>query len=208
MIEARLGIGFSLTIQNRDAEALEVFEAILAESPRFYLALRWACVACTNLNQLDKAIGYAMEMTEVKPYSEEPWVHVGVAARKKGDLELSRRANDEQLERGLRKLEVDSDDLVTLSRTATAYAVRGEREKTRKLIDRIVEADPDEGLVIYNAACASALLGERDLMLTLLRLALERGFTNTVTWVKGDPDFRDFQDDPEFRAIVDAPRPK
>jgi tetratricopeptide (TPR) repeat protein len=120
---------------------------------------------------------------------------------------LSRHASAEQLERGLRKLEVDPDDLVTLSRTANAYAARGDGDKARELIDRIVEADPDEGLVLYNAACGMALLGERERMLTLLRLALERGFVNTLSWVRSDPDFRDYQDDPEFRAIVDTAHP-
>jgi len=182
-------------------------KAILAERPRFYLALRWASVVNTNLNRHDEAIDYAMQMAEAKPYSEEPWVHVSVAAAKKGDTELAQRAHRELLERALTKLEVDPDDFLALSRTATAHASLGELEKAREAVDRILEADPDDGIVVYNTACASALLGDRDRMLELLRRALELGFTNTLAWVKGDPDFKDYHDDPDFKAIVNAPRP-
>jgi TolB-like protein/Tfp pilus assembly protein PilF len=206
MIEARLGIGFSLTLQRRLEESLKAYEAVLAERPRFYLALRWACVTNTNLNRHDEAIDYAMQMAEVKPYSEEPWVHVSVAAAKKGDMELAQRARREQLERGLTKMEVDPEDFLALSRIATAYASIGEPEKARAAIDRILDADPDDGIVVYNTACASALLGDRDRMLELLRRALALGFTNTLAWVKGDPDFKDYHDDPDFKAIVNAPR--
>ena len=56
-------------------------------------------------------------------------------------------------------------------------------------------------LVLYNAACDWALLGEPDHALDRLERAIEVGVA-IADWIKQEPDFESVRDHPRFQAIV------
>jgi len=61
---------------------------------------------------------------------------------------------------------------------------------------------PNDGLALYNCACAYALLGDRGPALVSLRRAFDSGFRNVAHWAKADDAFDSMRDDEEFRQLV------
>ena len=138
----------------------------------------------------------------IKPYSVEPWLYMNMTHRRMGDLEGAKLSAKHFLEVGLRNLEVNPDDAVTLSRFAVIYTLFGEHDKARASLSRILAGSPDDGLVLYNCASTYALLGDKSEALRCLRLALDGGFRNIREWIKADPDFDEFRKTEEFQVLL------
>ena len=106
------------------------------------------------------------------------------------------------IERGLRKLEVNPNDVVVLSRMAVTYACKGRTTEAKEAIRKIMDIDPNDGMALYNCAGASACLGMKENALAYMESALEKGMMNLIEWIEGDPYLESVRDDPRFREIV------
>ena len=67
---------------------------------------------------------------------------------------------------------------------------------------KVMEIDPDDGVVLYNCAGTYACLGMKEEALKYLQKALERGMANIFAWVKGDPYLKPLRDLPEFQGML------
>jgi tetratricopeptide (TPR) repeat protein len=67
--------------------------------------------------------------------------------------------------------------------------------------DAAIEASPGDSVMLYNAACLYARLGETRRAVDTLRLAIDAGVRN-FAWMKNDPDLDSLRDDPEFAALT------
>jgi tetratricopeptide (TPR) repeat protein len=76
---------------------------------------------------------------------------------------------------------------------------RGEPEKAYELLADANEQHPDSANVLYNLACAEALLGRKDEAVVHLRRAVEL-FDGFAEYARTDPDFDSIRDDPRFLA--------
>lgn len=206
LAEAKFGVGVSLYMSNDFDGALANFKELIAERADYYPALRWASICCTILKKFDEAIELAKACARVKPYSEEPWVHVSIPARCKGDAETAEWATGELIKRAERIIEVNPDDAVVLSRLAANYAERGDSQKAQAALDRVIELDPEDGLCLYNCACASAIMGDAKRALRYLHSAMRKGYWNVSAWVTNDPDFTMLRGHPEFQQLLDEAR--
>jgi adenylate cyclase len=84
---------------------------------------------------------------------------------------------------------------------ANSLARLGERERSRQWSDQAVALAPNDPVILYNAACNLAQLGDPDRALDELERALEAG-VSVGDWIKHDPDFERLRDHPRFLAIV------
>ncbi|NIR52481.1 hypothetical protein GWO43_28025 [candidate division KSB1 bacterium] len=64
----------------------------------------WLIFTSDIQKEYDAGIKYYKLASAVKPYSEEPWMHLEMMYRRKGDLEASREARDKMLELAERNL--------------------------------------------------------------------------------------------------------
>ena len=201
-IEAQFGIGTVYFHQKRFREAKQMWEKVIQQNPDFYDAYRWLGIASDIAGDYDAALRYYEQCSRLKPYSEEPWMHFYMTHLRKGDKAASDQAYRKTLEVGARKLEVNPDDAITLSRMAGPYAHFGQKEKAYAVLKRVLEIDPTDGLAQYNCACTYAVLGDRKQALTCLRNAVLSGYKNVIEWVKSDPDLVSLHNDPEYEALV------
>ena len=67
-----------------------------------------------------------------------------------------------------------------------------------------IEASPGDSVMLYNAACLYARLGETRRAVDTLRQAIEAGVHN-YAWMKNDPDLDSLRDDPEFIELTAEP---
>ena len=77
----------------------------------------------------------------------------------------------------------------------------GDKDRSKQWCEQAIELAPNDPLVLYNAACNLALLGEGERALDGLERALEAGVA-VGDWIKYDPDFKSLRDHPRFEAIV------
>jgi quercetin dioxygenase-like cupin family protein len=85
------------------------------------------------------------------------------------------------------------------SAQAALYAKRGDAERARTALAEALLEHGDHPSVLYNAACAEALLGEKEAALAHLRAALA-GEPQARDWAAGDSDLDSLRDDPAFPA--------
>ncbi|MBI3006314.1 MAG: protein kinase, partial [Ignavibacteriales bacterium] len=201
-LEAQFGVGAVYFHQKRFGDAKRMWEKVIQQDPDFYDAYRWLGIASDISKDYDAALRYYEHCSRLKPYSEEPWMHVYMTYLRKGNPQASLQAKQKLLEVGERKLKVNPDDAITLSRMAGPYADFGDREKAYASLKRVLEIDPTDGLAQYNCACTYAVLGDRKQALLCLRNAVQSGYRNVSEWVKSDPDLVSLHDDPEYEALV------
>ncbi|MGE5806833.1 MAG: TPR end-of-group domain-containing protein, partial [Ignavibacteria bacterium] len=202
LIEAKFAIGIFYYHQKRFTEAIEILEKIVEERKDFYPASRWLGITYHILADYDSAIKYFEIARSLKPYSEEPLMHLEMSYRKKGELEEARKIEKEYLRVAEKKLEINPEDAVTLSRILGVYADKFNYEKALKAAQKVMEIDPEDGLAIYNCACGFARMNRKEEALNCLKTAFNLGYKNVREWVKSDPDFDSLQNEPEFKKII------
>jgi len=202
LVEAKFIIGMVYYHQKRFNEAIEVYKKVIEIKKDFYLAYRWLGIAYDIVGNFDSAIKNYRIAASLKPYSEEPLMHLEMTYRRKGEFEVAKKIAEEYVRIGEQKLLVNPDDTITLSRIAGVYAADGNKEKALKAVEKIIRIDPEDGLAVYNSSCVYARLNMKEEALKYLRIAFNIGYKNVRDWVTSDPDFDSIRDEPEFKEIV------
>ncbi len=201
-IEAQFGIAMVYLYQKRFTEAKRTLNNIIEKNHDSYDAIRWLGIIADITGDYDTAVKQYIHAAELKPYSEEPWMHLDMTYRRMGNAKESDDAARKIIEIGQRKFEVNPDDVLTLSRMAIPYARFGEKEKAVSAIRRVVETAPNDGLALYNCACTYNGLGQKSETLSCLRKALEIGGNVVREWAKTDPYFDSLRGDPDFETVI------
>ena len=203
-VDARFGIGMVYYHQLRFVEAKRTFKAVIEADSRHSLAhLRLGMLAeHTAGGDPREALAEYRLAAELRPYEDDPWRALAALHRKCGDMEAAQDAAMQVIEITSRKLEASLDDVVLLSRLAESYARFGGKEETHAILRQVLALESSDGLVLYNCACAHALLGERDNALRMLHRAFESGFRAVARAAQTDGAFEGLREDPEFLRLI------
>jgi tetratricopeptide (TPR) repeat protein len=202
LIEAQLGNGLIAHFQENYDQSISIFDKITERKNDFYPAWHWSGIGSEITNDLEVAIQKFKKAAELKPYQEEPWVHIGNSYYRMGNVEEGSKADKKLIEIGLKKLEINADDTIALSRMAASYAKQNQKEKALEIVQKLIESAPTDGLAMYNSACTYALLNHKNEALKLLNKALQRGYKNILDWVHQDGDFNSIRDSAEFKELI------
>jgi tetratricopeptide (TPR) repeat protein len=82
----------------------------------------------------------------------------------------------------------------------TAYH-RGDNKTALALVKEAYEIEPKDSIILYNLACFSALVGEKDEALDWLEQAVESGFYGPKK-ISTDADLRGLRDDPRYKQVL------
>jgi len=200
--EVEMAKGMVLYHQKRFSEAKKIFHKLIAKKNDYYQAYRWLGVIAEVDNDHENALKYFLRAADIKPYSEDPWMHLEMTYRRKGDVKSARASGKKMLEIIERKLSINEKDVIALSRAASQKAQLGDEISTLNDVRRVLEIAPNDGLVLYNCACSYALLGKKEEAFELLMKTIKIGYKNIIEWVENDPDFEVFRDDPKFKEIL------
>jgi serine/threonine protein kinase/Flp pilus assembly protein TadD len=200
--EVEMAKGMVLYHQKRFSEAKKIFHKLIAKKNDYYQAFRWLGIIAEVDNDSENALKYFLRAADIKPYSEDPWMHMEMTYRRKGDVKSARASGEKMLELIERKLSINEKDVIALSRAASQKAQFGDEISTLNDIRRVLEIAPNDGLALYNCACSYALLGKKEEAFELLKKTIKIGYKNIIEWVENDPDFEVFRDDPKFKEIL------
>ena len=87
------------------------------------------------------------------------------------------------------------------SRDVVALLDGGRPAEAKTLLLDALERYEDKSVLLYNLACAEALLGEADEALGHLRLAIESR-PDAAEWAREDVDLASIRDDPRFEQLL------
>ncbi len=99
------------------------------------------------------------------------------------------------------QLERNPDDARALYLAAGALATLGDSARARQWARRAVAMDPDDSAVLYNVACAYAILRLTDSAIDCLEQAVANGFGHWQ-WIEHDSDLDSLREHPRFKALL------
>lgn len=201
-LDAKFGIAMVYFHHGRFAESKRSLDEILKENSEFFPAYLRLGIIAERSGDLDAARKYYRRASELKPYDEDPWRFLVGVQRKLGNVQSAEDAALKVIEITSRKLEASQEDIIVMSRLAEAYARFGSREEANATLRRVLELEPNDGLAVYNCACAYALLGDKPGSLILLRRAFDNGFRTVAHWARTDSAFDAMRGDTEFQQLV------
>ncbi len=201
-LEAKFGIAIVYFYQRRFQEAKHALEGIIKEHSQFYPAYLRLGMTMEVSDDIDSALRYYQQASELKPHDEEPWIRLDSIYRRIGDMRAAQATAMKIVEVTSQKLDVTLDDIIVMSRLARAYAQFGAKEEAHAAINRVFEIDITDGLAAYNCASAYGLMGEKDRALLSLRRAFDNGFRAVANWINTDAAFDSLRDDAELHQFI------
>jgi serine/threonine protein kinase/Flp pilus assembly protein TadD len=77
----------------------------------------------------------------------------------------------------------------------------GKIEEAKSEAAKAIELSPGDTVMLYNAACFYALIGEKKLAVETLKNAITSGWQD-YGWIKRDPDFESIREEPEYIEMM------
>jgi adenylate cyclase len=199
--EAHVSAGQALAIQRRFPEAANAFERAIKEDPTVYEAYYLYGRAMVESGDLEKALELFEKAQQIRPDDYEAHTLRAQALTELGREDEARHANQVAVECIEKHLELNPDEARAYSLGASILIRLGQNERSKQWTQQAMTLAPADPLVLYNAACNWALLGETDHALDGLERAIEAGVA-VGDWIKHDPDFASLRGHPRFQAIV------
>jgi adenylate cyclase len=201
LAEGHVAIGQALAIQRQFKDAAAEFERAIELDPTSFDAYYFYARSSFEAGDLEKAV----QLFE-KAHRSRPEDYQAIALRALALHELHRadeaREADQQAVALINKyLELNPNEARAYSLGANSLARLGDRDHSRQWSKQSVALAPNDPVILYNAACNLAQLGEPDRALDELEHSIEAG-VSVADWIKHDPDFESLRDNPRFQAIV------
>ena len=199
--EAHVSVGQALAIQRHFSEAAIAFDRAIKEDPTLFEAYYLYGRLLFESGEVEKAVKMFEKAQAARPDDFESRVLWGQALTELGRRDEARRANEGAVESIERHLELNPDEARAYSLGASVLVRLGQTDRSKQWTQQAIKLAPNDPLVLYNAACNFALLGETNNALDGLERAIEAGVA-VGDWIKHDPDFESLRSHPRFQAIV------
>ena len=98
-------------------------------------------------------------------------------------------------------LEWNPDDARALHLGAGSLVVTGDIDRAERWLQRALEIDPNDSVVLYNVACNYATIAQTEKALDYLEQAIEHG-TVSASWMKNDEDLVSLHELPRYREML------
>ena len=199
--EAHVSAGQALEIRRRFLEAASAFDRAIKEDPTLYEAYYLYGRAMFECGEIEKAAKLFEKAHAVRPDEYESGPLRAQALTELGRQAEARRANELAVVWIEKHLELNPDEARAYSLGASVLIRLGKTKDSKQWTQQAMTLAPNDPLILYNAACNWALLGESDHALDGLERALDAGVA-VGDWIRHDPDFASLRDHPRFQAIV------
>lgn len=201
LAEAHVAAGQGFSMEQRYAEAAVEFERAIELDPALFDAYYYYARSCFKAGDLENALQLFRRAQSVRPEDFQSCALMSLVLRQLGRQDEARGADQIALASVTRHLDLNPDDARAYSLGAGVLGRLGDVERAKQWSEQALSLASDDDAVIYNAACALAVLGEIDRALDALELAIDAGLTGG-DWVPRDPDWERLRDHPRFQALA------
>jgi adenylate cyclase len=194
-----------LSMQGRTAEAEQTFEQALRVNPTSYEAYFFYGRHCVGTGDVAKAARLFEAAARLEPADYQARCLLVTELDKLGRQDEANAVGTEAMRIIDEHLQRDPQDARALQLGAVLAVRLGEAGRARELVAQSLAVGGDTFSGVYNAACAYALLGDREQALAMLDRAITNGRGN-IGWIEHDTDLDSLRGDPRFEAILDRLR--
>jgi adenylate cyclase len=199
--EAHVAAGQGLSMEQRYADAAAEFERAIKLDSTLFDAYYYYARSCFKSGDLQKSLRLFQQAQSVRP---DDYQSVHLEALVLMQLERhaeAREAYQRSLESANKYLDLHPEDARPYVLGAGALARLGEPDRAKEWAERAISLASDDDAILYNAACAFAVVGEEAQALDALELAIRAGLAGG-DWVSQDPDWDRLRDHPRFQTLV------
>jgi serine/threonine protein kinase/Flp pilus assembly protein TadD len=201
LAEAHASRGVALSLTKRYDEAQREFETAIRLNPSLFEAYYFRGRAYFAEGKLELAAAAYSDASRVNPEDYQAPIlaaQVYSGMGKKTEMMNSYRRG---LAAAEKHLQLHPDDARALYLGSNCLSMFGEKDQALQWARRALEMDPTDSGVLYNVACAYALLGETQDAVTCLEKAVANGFGHKA-WLEHDADLNSLRSDARFDALL------
>ncbi|MGA9291514.1 MAG: protein kinase [Ignavibacteriaceae bacterium] len=199
--EAYIALGFSYFCKKSVSEAIIAIKKALELDPSNFISYWILGRIYHQTSQTIEAVKMYQKAIDLNPDFHTAYTHLRMLYAQLGEKEKHDKLIKKLYEIFPAYLKKNPDD----GRTRTYYAkvlfYMGKLEDAKKEEKKALHLNPDDPLMLYNAACFYSLIGEKSLALDCLKNSIRLGFAN-YEWIKIDSDLNSIRNDAEFTEII------
>jgi adenylate cyclase len=198
--ESHTARGYVLSLGKRYDEAEQEFnEAIRLNSNSFDVYYFYGR-ACFARGQIEKSAELFLKASEVRREDYQSVLLLAQSLRILGK-DQTQEVIRKGIDRARKQLELNPTDRRALSLASGSLYEIGEKEEAFKWLNKALKLYPEDAGVLINAACLFAKDGNKEQALTILELAVGKGY-GKKDWIEHDPDYDSLRDEPRFKALL------
>ncbi len=201
LAEAHVAIGQALAIQRQFKDAAAEFERGIELDPTSFDAYYFYARSSFEAGDLEQAVQLFEKAHRSRPEDYQPMPLRAQTLYELGRADEGHEADEQAVALINKYLELNPNEARAYSLGANSLARLRKREQSRQWSEQSIALAPNDPVILYNAACNLALLGEHERALDGLERSIEAG-VSVGDWIKHDPDFTTVRDHPRFQAIV------
>jgi serine/threonine protein kinase/tetratricopeptide (TPR) repeat protein len=204
--DSHVARGFALFLQDEYDRAEVHLRRAIELDPRQYDSRYISGRLCFSQGRMKEALGHFRAACAIVPEAYDCWYLLGMCYRRLGDEARGRNADFECIEAAKRRVRGHPDDTRAWTMGAAVLAELGEDDNALKWLGHALAVDPDEPLILYNAACVNVRLGRTEAALDFLEQAFGAGAF--PAWIANDPDLDPVRTHPRFQKLLGQPSSK
>jgi adenylate cyclase len=201
--EAYTAMGLSYLIWGKFDEALASVSKAIELDPDDFIACWTLGRVQFSTGKADEAVANFQRVVEIRPTFYTGHSDLCQTLEGLGRHEEARAAAERMVEMMPTYLLQNPDDARGRMVFAHMLCSVGKPELGKVEAQAAIAAAPEDSVMLYNAACLYAKLGETRRALDTLRQAIDAGVKN-FDWMKHDPDLNSLRELPEFIAMTVA----
>jgi adenylate cyclase len=207
LAEAYVSAGQALAVQRRHVEAATEFDRAIELDPTLFDAYYLYARSSFENGDMEKSARLFEKAQRVRPEDYQSYGFMALALIELGRRDEAQRVDQLAVDFVKKFLELNPGEARAYNLGAGSLARLGKRELCKQWNEQAMALAPNDPVILYNAACSLAQLGEHERALDGLERSIEAGVA-VGDWIKHDPDFETLRDHPRFQAIVQRIAPK
>jgi len=200
LAEVHVARAVALSMAKKFDEATEEFDQALKLDPKNFEGSYWYGRMHLTQGEFEDAVKLLERAALIRP---DDYQIPGFLAQALSPLGRTDEA-EAQFRRQTRlvddHLELNPDDPRACILGAIAHATLKDEAKSIAFAERAIAADPDDPMLLYNAACNFAQLGRIDEAVSALEQAVDRGYGDR-SWMEHDSDLDPIRGTPRYKAL-------
>lgn len=201
LAEAHASRGLAYLVHEEFNASEREFEMALELNPHLFEAYYYFGRTCFHQGRLNEAMDLFRKAGEVDPTDYQSRCLRIQILRGMGQLELAQVEAKDTIQVLEKHLKWNPDDARAYHLGAGTLVVLGKTDRAKRWLQRAIEIDPDDPIVLYNVACNLSTLKEIDTALDYLAKAIETG-TVSLAWMSNDEDLANLRSHPRFEQLL------